>query len=373
MGGVKGIEFPLFKTKLGDRGPRFRLEDPLERRKYFGLKAGAEIEKLRDYLSGGTFVGFLLGKKNSGKGTYAKLFMEAIGGDRVAHVSVGDIVRAAHTDLEQEERKKDLVGFLQKRYRGFVAVDQALDIILGRDTKTLLPTEVILALVEREFDKLERKAIFIDGFPRNLDQVSYSLYFRALIGYRDDPDFFVFIDVPEAVIDERMKFRVFCPQCQTPRSTKLLRTKDVGYDADTSSFYLMCDNPGCAGYGKTRLTSKEGDHLGIEPLRNRIEMDAHVMQKLVHLQGVPKIFLRNSIPVDIAQEYVDDYEITPAYRYELEGGSVRVIEEPWVVNDDGGTPSYSLLPAPIAVSLIRQTAAALGLSLWPNHRASRWS
>ncbi|MBI3638405.1 nucleoside monophosphate kinase [Candidatus Wolfebacteria bacterium] len=355
------MNFPIFKTKNSEISQVFKLEDPVGRRKYFEAKAGPEIEKLRDYLRDNTFVGFLLGPKGSGKGTYTKLFMEAVGGDRVAHISLGDIVRSVHKELEDPEKKKQLIGFLSERYRGFITIDQALDIILGRDTKTLLPTEIALALLEREISKLEKKAIFIDGFPRNLDQISYSLYFRALIGYRDDPDFFVFINVPEAVISERMKFRVICPKCQTPRNSKLARTKEVQYDENDKQFYLICDNPTCEGYGNSRMVGKEGDSLGIEAIRGRIEVDKKVMETLTSLQGAPKVYLRNSIPVSVSKDYIDDYEITPAYRYEKKENGVEVIEEPWIIKDDEGADSYSLLAPPVAVSLIKQVAQALGL------------
>ena len=356
---MKGISFPVFKTKVEGVNQTFMLEDPVQRRKYFDLKAGPEIEKLRDFLRASTFVGFLLGPKNSGKGTYSKLFMEALGGDRVAHISVGDIVRSVHKDIEGG-KEKELVAFLKKRYRGFITIEKAIDVILGRDTKTLLPTEVILALVERQIDTIGRKGIFIDGFPRNLDQISYALYFRTLIGYRDDPDFFVFIDVPESVIDERMRYRVICPICQTPRSLKLLRTRDVGYDEKAGEFYLMCDTPTCA---RARMGEKEGDNLGIEAIRDRIEIDTEVMKTLTKLEGVPKVFLRNAVPVDMAKEYVDDYELTPEYKYEWDEKEkkVKIREVPWTVIDDEGKTTYSLLPAAVVVSLIRQTVQVLGL------------
>lgn len=359
---MPAFNFSVFKTRVPGVTERFRLEDPADRRRYFMAKAGPEIEKLKDYLRSNAFVAFLLGPKNSGKGTYTKLFMEAIGSDRVAHVSVGDIVRSVHRDLGDDAKRDELVAFLRERYRGFISVEQALDIILGRDTKTLLPTEVILALVEREIGRVGRKAVFIDGFPRNLDQVSSSLYFRTLMGYRDDPDFFVFIDVPETVIGERMKGRVSCPTCQTPRGLKLLRTKEVGYDRATGEFFLICDNPTCPN--PQRMVAKEGDALGIEALRDRIELDKTIMRKLIELQGVPKVLLRNTVPVTSAAEMVDDYEITPAYRYEWDAASsaVKVIEEPWTVTDDAGEPSYSLLPAAVAVGLIKQTAGVLGLT-----------
>lgn len=356
---MKGISFPVFKTKVEGVTQKFTLEDPVERRKYFDAKAGPEIAKLRDFLRENSFLGFLLGPKNSGKGTYSKLFMEALGGDRVHHISVGDIVRSVHKDIEAG-KEGELTSFLQRRYRGFITVEKALDVILGRDTKTLLPTEVILSLVERQIDTIGRKAIFIDGFPRNLDQISYSLYFRGLIGYRDDPDFFVFIDVPESVIDERMKYRVICPVCQTPRSLKLLRTREVGYDEEKEEFYLLCDTPSC---NKARMVAKEGDDLGIEAIRDRIEVDTKVMKTLLSLEGVPKVFLRNAVPVDVAKDYVDDYELTPEYTYKWDANAKKVVigEEPWTVTDDEGKKTYSLLPASVVVSLIKQTVQVLGL------------
>lgn len=357
---MDNFNFPVFKTRIAGVKKTFKLEDPADRKRYFNLKAGGEIRKIQKYLKNNTFVGFLLGKKNSGKGTYTKLFMEAVGSGKIAHVSIGDIVRSVHKELGNKASKKELIEFLKKHYRGPITIEKALEIIIGRDTKSLLPTEVILALVERQIDKLRGKAIFIDGFPRELDQISYSLYFRALMGYRDDPDFFVFIDVPESVMDERIKSRVICPKCQTPRSTRVLATKEVGYDLKTEQFYLICDNSECGG---ARMVPKEGDSLGIEAIRSRIEIDDKVMKTLLGLNGIDKIYLRNSVPVKLAKKSVDDYEITPAYRYEIDknSGKVRTIEEMWVIKDGAGEKSYSLLPAAVTVGLIKQIAKILGL------------
>ena len=357
---MKDFTFPVFKTKVDGATQTFALEDPVERRKYFDLKVGSEIEKLRDYLREGTFVAFLLGPKNSGKGTYSKLFAEALGGNRTAHISVGDIVRDVHKSFENEGEKKELMEYLESRYRGLMPLSDAIDALLGRSTKNLLPTELILALVEREITKAGKKALFIDGFPRSLDQVSYSLYFRTLMGYRDDPDFFVFIDVPETIINERMKGRVICPICHVPRHPLLLKTKEVGYDEATKEFYLKCDNPSCNG---ARMVAKEGDDLGIEAIRDRIEVDREVMRTLLKLEGVLKIYLRNAVPVSEAKEKIDTYEITPEYRYSYDADKKKTIttEEPWVVPDEEGIPSHSLLPGAVVVSLIRQVAEALKL------------
>src|SRR3989338_3586780 len=318
---MSGFNFPIFKTKVTN-SPRFELDEPKQRRAYFKLKAGSEIEKIQKYLKKNTFVCFLLGKKNSGKGTYSKLFMEAVGASNVAHVSVGDIVRSTHDEIENPKQKKELLSFLKQQYRGFITIEQALDIILGRDTKTLLPTEIILALVERQIDKLRGKALFIDGFPRNLDQVSYSLYFRALMGYRDDPDFFAFIDIPDTILDARIGGRVICPICKTPRHIKLLKTKRVGYDRATNDYYLISDTPTCNG---ARMVAKEGDELGIEAIRDRIEVDEKVMRTLLGLQGVPKILIRNSVPVGQAKSMVNDYELTPSYTYSYDAKKKKVV------------------------------------------------
>ena len=336
------------------------MNDPKDREAYFELKAGPELDKLRNYLKNNSFVAYLLGKKNSGKGTYSKLFMEVLGQGNIGHLAVGDIVRDIHKNLENEDGKKFFLDFLAKNYRGFHSVEETIDLIMGRSQSNLISSELIVALIKYEISKRSRQAILIDGFPRAHDQINYSLYLKELIGYREDPDFFVFINVPDSVIDERIKFRVICPVCQTPRNLKLLATKDIGYDKDTQSFYLMCDNPAC---NKAVMIPKEGDELGIELIQARLEVDKQIFQKLLTLTGVPKIYLRNSIPKDVVKDYVDDYEITPQYNYEYDQtlGYVKTIESPWLVKDDEGVESVSLLPPAVVVSFIKQTAQVLGL------------
>lgn len=357
---MKGVHFPIFKTKIEGLTNSFNLNDPAERKTYFEAKAGQEIKKIKEYLDGNSFVAFLLGKKNAGKGTYSKLFMEAVGRDHVAHISVGDIVRDVHNAYETGEGKQDIANFLKNNYRGFHGLDEIEKVILGRSTATLMSSELILALLKYEIRKRPRQAIFIDGFPRAADQVGYSLFLRELIGYRDDPDFLVFISVPESVIDERIKYRVICPNCKLPRNTKLAPTAKIGYDETNKEFYLVCDDPQCGT--EARMIRKEGDELGIEPIRKRLETDERVMKQLLGLTGIPKIYLRNSVPVDGAWNYIDNYEVTPEYSYELDSErKVRIVEKPWIIKDDDGVDSYSLLPAVPAVSLITQTSQVLGL------------
>jgi len=350
---MKDIQFPLFKTRVEGLNRKFNLIDPAGRKEYFEAKAGPEIQKLQQYLKTNSFVAYLLGKKSAGKGTYSKMFGEVVGPERIFHFSIGDMIRGIDKELANEQSKKELISFLEKNYRGWTPLDKIMSALEQRSTKTLLPTELILALVKREIEKQEKKAIFIDGFPRNLDQVSFSLFFRDLIGYRDDSDIFILIDVPESVIDERIKHRRVCPVCQTSRNLRTLPTDRVGYDEQKKEYYLFCDNPNCRD---SRMVQKEGDELGIETIRERLTTDEEIIKGAFGLYGIPKILLRNSVPVAEAEKYIDDYEITPAYEYSWasEDKKVRVIEKPWEVLDDQGINSFSLLPPPVVVSLIKQ-------------------
>jgi adenylate kinase family enzyme len=354
---MKNLNFPIFKTITPGVEKKFDLNTIEGRKEYFTAKVGPEIEKIKKYLSSDkAFIAFLLGKKNSGKGTYSKLFMEAVGSEYVGHLSVGDLVRYIHKSIESEDGKKKLIEFLKKNYRGFHSPEETIDLIMGRSQSSLVSSELILALIQFEISQRPRQALFLDGFPRAFDQVSYSLFLKKVIGYHDEPDFLVFIDVPEAVIDQRIKTRVVCPICKTPRSIRLAMTKEIGYDESKKEFYLICDTPSC---NKARMVPKEGDELGIEPIRERLETDDKIFAHLLKLHGIPKVFLRNSLPEQTAREYVDDYEITPSYTFEKEGEKIKIIESPWIVKDDDGVDSVSLLPAAVVIGMISQIAKIL--------------
>jgi adenylate kinase family enzyme len=354
------MRFPIFKTKNEGLARNFNLTDPKERKKYFEFKAGKEIEKLREYLKKNTFIAYLLGKKNSGKGTYSKMFAEIINPQKIDHLSIGDMIREIDEELKNKERKKELIAFLEKNYRGFRSLKEIISVLEKRNTKVLLPSELILALVKREILKRKKKSLFIDGFPRDLDQINFSLFFRDLIGYRDDTDFFVLIDVPDSVIDERIKWRRVCPNCKTSRNLKLLPTSRIGYDKNKKEFYLICDNPNCKG---VKMLPKEGDRFGIKPIKERLKLDEKLIEKSFSLYGIPKIILRNSLPVKEVKKYVDDYEITPEYcfQWDEKRKKVETKENPWIILDNDGVQSFSLLAPPVVVVLIKQMVDILGL------------
>ncbi len=356
-------EFPLFNNKVDGVTENFNLNDPAIRAEYFQAKAGDAIEKLREYFdNGNTFIAYLLGKKNSGKGTYTKLMGEIFGKELIGHVSIGDLVRSVHADMEDETKKKELMEYLNKHYRGYISIDEAIEAFLGKSQSKLVPTEFILALLKREIDLMGRKTLFIDGFPRNLDQVSYSLYFRDLIDYRHDPDVFVGIDIPESIIDARIKSRQVCPSCHAPRNLKLFTTKEVGYDKDNDEFYLKCDNPECEDVG-ARMVGKEGDELGIEAIRDRLEIEGSLVNQAMQLHGIPRVLLRNAMPVDKVDEFADKYELTPEYyyKYDESNDTIETLERPWVVKDDEGEEVYSLQAAAVMPNLLKQLVKAFGL------------
>lgn len=356
---MKDINFPIFTTKTNE-GKTFDLTDPKDRQAYFEYKAGPEVKKLQTYLKHHTFIVYLLGKKSSGKGTYSKMFKEIIDPEKIEHVSVGDMIRSFDEVLKNPQKKQELISFLQKKYRGPVPLEGLIKAMEERSTKVLLPSELILVLLERQITQLGKKAIFIDGFPRDVDQVSYSLFFKNLIDYRQDPDIFVLIDVPTDIIDQRVKERVICPICNTSRNIKLLPTKKVGYDEQKKAYYLMCENPACH---EAKMVTKEGDELGIEPIRARLEKDELLMKQIHAMYGISKIFLRNSIPTDTAKEVTDAYEITPEYHYQQSETSknIEVVQKPWEVKDDHGNAVNSLMPPPVVVSLIKQLVEILEL------------
>lgn len=352
---MKGWEFPVIGTKVKGLTRKFDLSDRVERRAYFEAKAGSEIKSIKEYLKKGTFMAYMVGKKNSGKGTYSGLMAEIFGRDKIAFVGVGDLVREVHAGWKEFVKTKEYEK-LRKAYRGFISFEEAVKRLHGRTTSGLLPTEFILSLLKVRLEKYRNMAVFVDGLPRETDQVSYSLFFRDLANLRDDPDMFVVIDIPLSVIDERIKYRVVCPKCKNSRNLKLLVTKEIEYDAGKRKFSLLCDNPECKG---TRMLPKEGDDLGIEPIRDRLIKDEEIIKKVSGLHGMPKVLLRNHVGAAEAGKVFDDYELTPEFGLSWDGKKVKVTQKPWTIKDDNGVESHSLMAPAVTVVLVKQLAEVL--------------
>jgi adenylate kinase family enzyme len=349
-------DYTWMKSKMGTN-KTYDLDTVSGRRDYYAEKVGAEIDYLKEYFKKQTFLGYWMAPKQAGKGTYMNGLKEIFGAETFSHVSVGDVVRAAHVEFETEGKDSEVYQYASKFYRGDMHLDEAFEALVGRTTSALVPTELVMVLVRRIIEKTNKKSLFIDGFPRNLDQVSYSLYFRELINYRDDPDVFILINAPITVLDERMKQRRTCLTCGNSRGISLLPTEHRGYDKEKDEFYLICDLPGCTG---GRMVTKEGDHLGIEVIKDRVMMDVEVMKRARKLFGIPKIELYNSYESAVAFDYIDEYELTSACDYSLgKDGEVVMSKVLWELTD-GKEKFYSLLPAAVVVQLVKQLAAILG-------------
>ena len=117
---MKGLEFPIIGTKVSGLTKKFDIESPAGRKKYFDAKVGSEIKAIKKFLADSTFIAYFLGKKSSGKGTYSKLIAEALGEDKIAHVSVGDLVR--ETDVRKRLVKTQRVKKLKRDYSAHVSL-----------------------------------------------------------------------------------------------------------------------------------------------------------------------------------------------------------------------------------------------------------
>lgn len=352
------VDYTWVKTKTDDK-KEYDLADPAMRRLYFNSKVGDEVQKLQEFLKKNSFIAYFLAPKMAGKGTYTAMLREIIGEDLIEHISVGDIVRKSHKEFEEKGKKAEVYLYMKDHYRGFLDLEKVFDALICRDTKSVsIPTEFVLSLVKMEIDNLGARTIFLDGFPRKIDQISYSLYFRDLINHREDRDFFLLINLPVEIINQRIKSRMICPECQTSRNLSLAPTTKVGCDEGDGCYYLICDNPSCK---ELRMVCKEGDELGIENIKDRIVGDLDLMEKARSMYGIEKIEIYNSLEKEKALDYVDDYELTKEYSFEKDkNGYIKKIEKPFAIKDNG-KEYISLLPAPALVQLIKQLVVKLGL------------
>ena len=109
------------------------------------------------------------------------------------------------------------------------------------------------------------------------------------------------------------------------------------------------------------MVPKEGDDLGIAPIKGRLTKDEEILKTVFSLHGIPKILLRNHVPVPEAKKYFDDYELTPEYVLAVDKKTKKVLvkEKPWTIKDDNGIECFSLLAPPVMVAMVKQMAEVL--------------
>ena len=124
----------------------------------------------------------IMGVQGCGKGTQARLLKEALD---LVHISVGDTFRwhiQSHTKLGARIRRTMAEG-------------------------QLVPDDIVEEVVKQRLDQHDWNYGFIlDGFPRNSRQAEFFLE-----SY--DIDAVLLIEVPDAVVQERILNRRLCPKC----------------------------------------------------------------------------------------------------------------------------------------------------------------
>jgi adenylate kinase len=129
----------------------------------------------------------LLGPPGAGKGTQAKLLVQAYG---IPHISTGDMFRdhiARNTELGQQVKAITASG-------------------------QLVPDEVTNALVKDRLSRPDVASGFIlDGYPRTVPQAEYLDGLLRSLGRKLER--VVSYEVPEEMVVERISGRRSCPKC----------------------------------------------------------------------------------------------------------------------------------------------------------------
>jgi len=129
----------------------------------------------------------LLGPPGAGKGTQAKLLVQAYG---IPHISTGDMFRD-HIARDTE---------LGKKVKAITASGQ------------LVPDEVTNALVKERLSRPDvLKGFILDGYPRTVPQAEYLEGLLRSLGRKLDR--VISYEVAEEMIVERISGRRSCPKC----------------------------------------------------------------------------------------------------------------------------------------------------------------
>jgi adenylate kinase len=125
----------------------------------------------------------LFGAPGSGKGTQAQLLSEHL---NIKRISLGDLLR--------EEVKNDTeLGKKVKEY-----MEKGL----------LVPDDIVVSVIEKNIDD---EGFIVDGFPRNINQAF--LLEEILKKKNNELDVFIYLDVDENTIVERLSKRRVCKKC----------------------------------------------------------------------------------------------------------------------------------------------------------------
>ena len=112
---------------------------------------------------------------------------------------------------EQGDRLKEL-GYRKVSSGDVLRDHRARDTEIGRRVATimdegeLVPDHIVFETLRDKFEELAGRDIVLDGFPRTPEQARQ-------LDVALPPDWIIFLDVPKAVVKQRIADRQTCPQC----------------------------------------------------------------------------------------------------------------------------------------------------------------
>ncbi|MCL5795087.1 MAG: nucleoside monophosphate kinase [Patescibacteria group bacterium] len=229
----------------------------------------------------------------------------------------------------------------------------------AKDTSTLLPTEVVMALIEKAVKDNQGKSVIIDGFPRSKEQVAMALRMQKDFEAKKVPSVFVEINCPEEILIRRYIDRRVCPICQTPRNIKLLLTKEIEFDEKSGEFHLICERPECK---RARFIQKQGDQDGIGKVKERQkkvqEMIDEIKKQTPHLH----IAVHNAVALEEAHKH-DMADFTEEAELFWDKDKKEVVKKfkPMVAIDEHGRKVHSRWPEPVVVEMVDKLVTWLDL------------
>jgi adenylate kinase len=203
----------------------------------------------------------LLGAPGAGKGTQAQLIMETFG---IPQISTGDMLRAA---VKAETELGIKAGELMAQ-------------------GALVPDDLMVGIVEERLnqDDTTERGYILDGFPRTVGQAE-SL---AEITAERPLDVVVDLDVPEAVVLERLASRRACVDC------------GANYSLDDPPKYgWRCDN--CGG----EVVQREDDTpAAIQKRLDAYERETSPLIEWYSARGLLEVVDGQGHPEDVTQRLI---------------------------------------------------------------------